>query len=212
MVLNDELSEIDWYFDGEFSTRICKFIFEDVQGFHSWVLWWEYRWQFRKCVGLGYIDTFSDLGWKAEIRWLSWLLMTFRIIREWSWDRFEWSWRKFLSLCNASKFRHHHSESCDIKLPRQLWLNSNLEISSCLPRRRYCFGYTRFVGLAGSDQFPFGATCCTEIWMPNIVITSCAYVRLFLSVAWKQGSKEAISSTEIGKRERTREWRNEEMK
>ena len=49
-------------------------------------------------------------------------------------------------------------ESCDIKLPRQRGLNSNLEISSCLRRCNILSDTSEFVTLAGSDQFPFGAT------------------------------------------------------
>ena len=65
------------------------------------------------------------------------------------------------------------------------------DVILCLLRRKDSFGYIGDVGLAGSDQFPFGTTCCTEICMPILVVTSCVYIRLFL-----------CGSTEVRKQER----------
>ena len=45
--------------------------------------------------------------------------------------------------------------------------------------------------------------------MPNMVITSCAYVRLFLFVAWKQGRKEARKK---GSKEERKKGRKEARK
>ena len=69
----------------------------------------------------------------------------------------------------------------------------------------------RKLGICGACRewsVPIRRHYCTEIWMPNMVITSCAYVQLFLSVAWKQGRKEARKQSLRQKLERENEGMN----